>query len=69
MYVGALVEVGKANDVFFDPQHPYTQFLVAANPEPDPEPNAAAPSPRSRTPQTPSYTLRQEWFGGISGRD
>ena len=36
MYLGALVEVGKANDVFFDPQHPYTQFLVAANPEPDP---------------------------------
>ena len=37
MYLGSLVEIGPANDVFFDPQHPYTQFLVESNPEPDPE--------------------------------
>ena len=36
MYLGALVEAGAADEVFFDPQHPYTQVLVGANPEPDP---------------------------------
>ncbi len=37
MYLGALAEVGPANDVFFEPLHPYTQLLVQSNPEPDPE--------------------------------
>lgn len=37
MYLGSLVETGPANDVFFDPQHPYTQLLIESNPEPDPE--------------------------------
>ena len=37
MYLGSLVEVGKANEVFFDPKHPYTKVLVGSNPEPDPE--------------------------------
>jgi oligopeptide/dipeptide ABC transporter ATP-binding protein len=36
MYLGSLVEVGPADAVFFDPQHPYTQLLVGSNPEPDP---------------------------------
>lgn len=36
MYLGALAEVGPSNDVFFEPQHPYTEFLVLSNPEPDP---------------------------------
>ena len=36
MYLGGLVEVGPADQVFFAPRHPYTQMLVAANPEPDP---------------------------------
>ncbi len=36
MYMGMLVETGPANDVFFEPQHPYTQLLVGSNPEPDP---------------------------------
>ena len=37
MYLGTLVESGPADDVFFDPQHPYTQLLIESNPEPDPE--------------------------------
>ncbi|MBO6556457.1 MAG: ATP-binding cassette domain-containing protein [Pseudomonadales bacterium] len=37
MYLGALAEVGPANDLFFQPQHPYTQFLIESNPEPDPK--------------------------------
>jgi len=37
MYLGSLVEVGAANELFFNPQHPYTQMLVGSNPEPDPD--------------------------------
>ena len=37
MYLGTLVEVGKADDVFFDPKHPYTRLLISSNPEPDPD--------------------------------
>ena len=36
MYLGSLTEVGPSDAVFFEPQHPYTQFLVESNPEPDP---------------------------------
>jgi oligopeptide/dipeptide ABC transporter ATP-binding protein len=37
MYLGVLVEIGPANDVFFDPKHPYTEILIGSNPEPDPD--------------------------------
>jgi oligopeptide/dipeptide ABC transporter ATP-binding protein len=37
MYLGSLVELGPANDVYFRPLHPYTQLLISANPEPDPK--------------------------------
>ena len=36
MYLGTIVEVGKADDVYFKPKHPYTEILVGSNPEPDP---------------------------------
>ena len=36
MYLGSLVELGPANEVYFRPLHPYTQSLTASNPEPDP---------------------------------
>jgi oligopeptide/dipeptide ABC transporter ATP-binding protein len=36
MYLGALVEVGGADEVYFQPKHPYTRVLIASNPEPDP---------------------------------
>ena len=36
MYLGTLVEVGAADEVFFNPQHPYTKILIGSNPEPDP---------------------------------
>ncbi len=36
MYVGRLVEVGVADDVFDHPTHPYTQALLSAVPIPDP---------------------------------
>ena len=36
MYLGSLVEIGPAERIFYDPQHPYSQLLVGSNPEPDP---------------------------------
>ncbi len=36
MYLGSLVETGPSDGVFFTPKHPYTQVLIASNPEPDP---------------------------------
>jgi peptide/nickel transport system ATP-binding protein len=36
MYLGRLVEVGDADDVFDRPTHPYTQALLSAVPIPDP---------------------------------
>jgi oligopeptide/dipeptide ABC transporter ATP-binding protein len=36
MYLGALVEIGPADDVYFRPRHPYTEILIASNPEPNP---------------------------------
>jgi oligopeptide transport system ATP-binding protein len=37
MYLGAIVELGPAEDVFDNPQHPYTKCLLSAIPTPDPE--------------------------------
>lgn len=36
MYVGKIVETGTVEAIFADPQHPYTQALLAAVPEADP---------------------------------
>jgi oligopeptide/dipeptide ABC transporter ATP-binding protein len=44
MYLGALVEIGPASEVFFQPKHPYTDILVKSNPEPDPETERQRPS-------------------------
>lgn len=36
MYLGHVVEIGKAEDVYYDAYHPYTQALLSAVPIPDP---------------------------------
>ncbi|MGY5764052.1 ABC transporter ATP-binding protein [Brachybacterium sp. DNPG3] len=37
MYKGRIVEMGRTEDVFDHPEHPYTQALLSAVPIPDPE--------------------------------
>jgi len=37
MYLGRLVEKGPTDEIFHTPRHPYTEALLAANPEPDPD--------------------------------
>lgn len=36
MYLGSMVEIGSADDVYFNPTHPYSRALISAVPEPDP---------------------------------
>ena len=36
MYLGRIVELAAADDLFADPKHPYTRALLAAAPVPDP---------------------------------
>lgn len=54
MYSGRIVEIGPASAVVEQPQHPYTQALIAAVPQPDPN-NRLGPRPvLSGEPPNPS---------------
>ena len=44
MYLGSMIELGQANEVFFEPKHPYTELLIGSNPEPDPASERERPS-------------------------
>ena len=37
MYLGAIVECGPANEVYFEAKHPYSQLLINSNPLADPK--------------------------------
>lgn len=37
MYLGRIVEMGKVDHLFMNPQHPYTEALLSAIPDPDPD--------------------------------
>lgn len=44
MYLGRVVEMGEASQVFETPKHPYTQALLAAIPDPEPAKQRVAAS-------------------------
>jgi peptide/nickel transport system ATP-binding protein len=37
MYLGKVVEMGKPEEIFHEPRHPYSSSLIAATPVPDPK--------------------------------
>ncbi|MDC0198270.1 ABC transporter ATP-binding protein, partial [Candidatus Thioglobus sp.] len=39
LYLGKVVELGNAKDIYSNPQHPYTRALMSAVPVPDPKAN------------------------------
>ena len=50
MYLGKIVEAGSIQEVFNNPQHPYTRALLAAVPVPDPKHRRTEPLPRGEIP-------------------
>src|SRR5260221_12157972 len=45
MYLGQIIEMGDIGDVYRNPQHPYTEALLAAVPVPDPQHKRTKPIP------------------------
>ncbi|MGQ4808400.1 Vitamin B12 import ATP-binding protein BtuD [Candidatus Entotheonellaceae bacterium PAL068K] len=52
MYLGEIVEIGDAQQVYDDPRHPYTKALLAAQPTMDPK-NRTQEAPLSGDPPNP----------------
>jgi peptide/nickel transport system ATP-binding protein len=50
MYLGRIVELGDAKEIFRDPKHPYTQALLAAIPSPDPDARRLKTLPKGEVP-------------------
>lgn len=50
MYLGLICEMGTLKRVYRNPQHPYTQALLAAVPVPDPHARRTAPMPKGEIP-------------------
>ncbi len=50
MYLGRIVELGPAEQIYDDPKHPYTQSLLHAIPEPDPTRSVPRDLPRGEIP-------------------
>jgi oligopeptide/dipeptide ABC transporter ATP-binding protein len=50
MYLGKIVEIGRAAEIYDDPKHPYTVSLLRAIPEPDPTRRVPRDLPRGEVP-------------------
>jgi len=57
MYLGRIVEIGPAEEIFADPKHPYTKALLSAIPEPDPQQIVPRELPRGEIPDAASPPL------------
>ena len=63
MYLGNIVELGKTEQIFKDPKHPYTKALIQSVPTPDPDKRekikplyGSIPSPRNPPPGCKFHT-------------
>jgi len=50
MYLGRIVEIGPAREIYADPKHPYTKALLQVIPIPDPDRRAKKVLPRGEVP-------------------
>lgn len=50
MYLGRIVEMGSAKEIYQDPKHPYTKALLSAIPVPDPTKRARKELPKGEVP-------------------
>jgi peptide/nickel transport system ATP-binding protein len=50
MYLGKIVEIGSADEVYENPRHPYTKSLLEAIPSPDPHHRIPRDLPRGEVP-------------------
>lgn len=50
MYLGRIVEIGAASDIYADPKHPYTKALLQVIPIPDPDKRKEKVLPRGEVP-------------------
>ena len=57
MYLGRIVEMGPAEQIYADPKHPYTRALLEAIPEPDPLQAAPRDLPRGEVPDAAAPPL------------